>query len=201
MSHHVYLRVQSVLEKTEQALRDEDDHESEDDPHWDQVVLGEEARKAFTQQEKEGGASYWPHERPHPPHDIEDDHLTGDQEEDEIRGGKLVLDGVEHAGKSREQAREHHRHDFVTLNMVANSARAGLVLTDRLQHFAKRGLRNTPQDQVRERHHAEDEPVQRGGRKSAGDDPWDREGRLAKVQAVLTACHLRPGEDDNVENL
>src|SRR5882672_5279157 len=62
------LRVQPALEEAEQALRDEDDHQGEDDANRDQVVLSEEAREALAQQEEERRAGHWPYQRPHPAH-------------------------------------------------------------------------------------------------------------------------------------
>ena len=101
----------------------------------------------------------------------------GDHKEDEVGGGELVLDRIEHAGESREEAQEHHRDDLVVLDVVADGARARLVLADRLEHFPERRLRDTPESEVRERHDAEHEPVER-----------DRRGRWRRSPGWRTAA-------------
>src|SRR6266542_7095513 len=84
------LLVQASLEEPEEALGHEDDHGREDETHGDEVVLGEEAGEALAEQEEEGGPRDGAHEGADATHDIEDDGLGRDDEEDEVGGGELV---------------------------------------------------------------------------------------------------------------
>src|SRR6267143_6593764 len=92
------LSVEPAPHETKQPLRHEDDHGDEDDSHRDEVVLGEEARQGLAQQQEEPGADDGSDERADPAHDVEDHRLAGNEEEDEIRRGELVLQRVENAG-------------------------------------------------------------------------------------------------------
>jgi len=56
------------------------------------------------------------HEGADATHDIEDDGLGRDDEEDEVGGGELVLQRIEDAGQAREEAREHDGDDLVALH-------------------------------------------------------------------------------------
>src|SRR5262245_56424147 len=53
-THPTTLPVQPPPGEAEQALRQEDDHENEDDADRDQVELGEEARERLAQQKEKG---------------------------------------------------------------------------------------------------------------------------------------------------
>ncbi len=132
-------------------------------------LVAEEARHQFAQQLEEAGADDRADQRADAAHDVEDHGVARGHEIDEIRRGEFVLDRIEHAGKPCEQSRQHHRHDLVALDRIADGARARLVLADRLQHHAERRLRDAPQDQIGRRHHRQHEPVQRRGREAHVD--------------------------------
>ena len=114
----------------------------------------------FAQQQEEGRACHRPHQRAHAAHDVEDHDVAGDHEEDEVGRGELVLDRIEHAGQAREEPGEHDGDDLVALDGVADGAGPRLVLADGLQHHAERRLRHAPEEQEREGHDREHEPVE-----------------------------------------
>src|SRR2546429_8700564 len=118
--------------KAKQALRQEDDHGDEDEPERDQIrkLLAEQATEKFAQQEEEPGADDRAEQRPDAAHDVEDHGLARHQEVDEIRRRETVLDRIEHAGETREQTRQHHRDDLVTLDRIADGTGARLVLAN-----------------------------------------------------------------------
>src|SRR6516164_7747325 len=60
---------------------------------------------------------------------------------------------------------------------------------------------NAPQDEIRARHYGQDEPVQPLRREGHGIDAGNAKLRPRKVEAVLTARDLGPGEDDDIEYL
>src|SRR5262249_36906122 len=97
------LTVEPAPHKAEQPLRHKDDHRYEDDPNRNEVVLRQKPRQTLAEQQKERGPDDRPHWRADATDHIVNDRLARDQEEDEIRRGEAVLDGVEHAGQPGEQ--------------------------------------------------------------------------------------------------
>src|SRR5262245_35640759 len=74
--------IQRAAGEAEEALGHEDHHQDEDDPHGNQVILGEEPRKPLAEEQEEGSAGDGPHQRPYTPHHVEDHRLARDEEED-----------------------------------------------------------------------------------------------------------------------
>src|SRR5262249_3739286 len=105
-ARETYSAIQRAAGEAEEAPGPEDHHQDEDDTHGNRVVLGEKPRKPLAEEQEEGRAGDGPHQRPHAPHDVEDHRLARDEEEDEVGGGELVLDGVEDPGQPGEEPRE-----------------------------------------------------------------------------------------------
>src|SRR5262245_3716792 len=108
------LAIEPALGETEQALRHEDHHGDEDDTHGHQIrefrevgkieggrEIGEQTGQTLAQAQKKCGANDRADQRADAAHHVEDHHLAGDHEVDEVGRGKAVLQGIEHAGKAR----------------------------------------------------------------------------------------------------
>src|SRR5215469_16056514 len=118
----VTLTIEPAPGKAEQALRQEDDHDDEDHAERDEIgeLIAENARQQLANELEEAGADDGAEQRADAAHDVEDDGVARGGEEHEFRRGELILYGVEHAGKPSEQARQHHRHDLVALDRIAD---------------------------------------------------------------------------------
>src|SRR3989442_1068693 len=75
-----------------------------------------------------------PDEAPHPAHERHRGDLAGQRDVERFRVGEVQQERVEGAGEPAEGARHDERGELVTLDVVADEARARLVLADRLEH-------------------------------------------------------------------
>ena len=114
-------------------------------------LVAENARQEFAQQLEEPGADDRADQRADAAQDVENNGVAGSNEIDEIGRGEFVLDPVKHAGKPREEARQHDRNDLVALDRISDGTGARLVFTDRLQHHAEWRVRDPPQKSDRTR--------------------------------------------------
>ena len=91
--------------------------------------------------------------------------------------------------------------DLVALDRVADRLHAGLVLPDRQQHHAESRLGRAAEREVRDRRHAEHEPVERLRGERNGEEPGNGQGRARKVKAVLVDVSVVEGPAECVDTM
>src|SRR6266568_7684826 len=79
------LSVEPAPREAQQALRQEDDHDDEDEAERDQIgeLVAEQTPEAFAEQQERGGADDRPDQGADAAHDVEDHRVAGHDEEHE----------------------------------------------------------------------------------------------------------------------
>ena len=89
------------------------------------------------QNEEERGADDWPDQCARAADDHHDQHLSGQQPEQQLRVGEPRERRIERAGKPAERIGDGDDGDLVEAGVVAERQRLGLVLADAAQHRAE----------------------------------------------------------------